>query len=109
MTARGSTQAQLDAMNSRIDALAKQLADDLTVRTENHAMLSQLHSALMVPQPGQDGKSLLGRMADVTVDIESGKRSTDNLIGIARRLAAVGAFIAVLAASLKFGEWPSNK
>ena len=104
MTARLNTQAQLDAMKLRIDALAVQVANDAEVRSENHAMLSSLHAALMVPQPGQDGKGLLERMAEVTVDIESGKRTANSIVVLAKWFAAIGAVVG-LVTSIKLGFW----
>ena len=104
MTTRGSTQAQLDAMTLRIDALAVQVAEDTKVRGENHAMLSSLHSALMVAQPGQDGKALLERMAEVTVDIESGKRTANSIVVLAKWFAAIGAVVGLFT-SIKLGFW----
>ena len=104
MTVRQSAQAQLDAMKARIDGLAKQVAEDAAVRSENHAMLSSLHAALMVPQPGQDGKGLLERMAEVTVDIESGKRTANSIVVLAKWFAAIGAVVGLFA-SIKLGFW----
>lgn len=104
MTARPSVQAQIDAMNARIDKVARQVEEDAKVRLENHAMLSSLHAALMVPQPGQDGKGLLERMAEVTVDIESGKRTADSMVSLAKWFAALGTIVGLFA-SIKFGFW----
>jgi ribosome-interacting GTPase 1 len=104
MTPRPNTQAQIDAIKADMAALKKQVEADAKVRDENHVMLSALHQALMVPAPGQDGKSLLERMADVTVDIESGQRTATNMIAVARWLAAIAAALAALAAAVKFGQ-----
>lgn len=97
--AKPSLQEQIDAINARLDA-----GD--AMRLDTHDKVSALYDALMKPQLGQGTKSLVERMAEVTVDIESGKRATDNLIGIAKRLVAVAAFVAALAAFLKFGQFP---
>ncbi len=97
--ARPSLQDQIDALTARIEAGER-------MRNETHKMVSDMHRALMEPQLGQGSKSLVERMAEVTVDIESGKRATDNLIAIAKRLVAVAAFVAAIAAFLKFGQMP---
>ena len=103
MTPRStSLQDQIDALTARVEAGEK-------MRKETHAMVADMHRALMEPQLGQGDKSLVERMASVTVDIESGKRATDNLIAIAKRLVAVAAFIAMLAAFLKFGQIPGGE
>jgi orotate phosphoribosyltransferase-like protein len=94
-----SLQDQIDALTARIEAGEK-------MRNETHQMVADMHRALMEPQLGQGSKSLVERMAEVTVDIESGKRTADNVIGIAKSLVAVAAFIAALAAFLKFGQIP---
>lgn len=86
-------QAQIDELKRRMD-----VAD--LMRTDSHKMLAELHQALMVPQYGHGEKSLLERMADVTVAIESGDRAAESLTKWARRLAFVGAIIAAIGAVL---------
>lgn len=97
--AKPSLQDQIDALTARIEAGEK-------MRNETHKMVAALHEALMKPQLGQGDKSLLQRMAEVTVDMESGKRTADNLIALGRRLVAIAAFVAAIAAFLKFGQIP---
>lgn len=108
-----SLQDQIDALATTTAALAKRMEASEAMRNDTHKMVGQvqskvddMHRALMEPQLGQGDKSLVERMAAVTVDIESGKRTTDNLIAIARRMVAVAAFIAAIAAFLKFGQMP---
>ncbi len=86
-------QVQIDELKRRMD-----VAD--LMRTDSHKMLAELHQALMVPQYGHGEKSLLERMADVTVAIESGDRAAESLTKWARRLAFVGAIIAAIGAVL---------
>lgn len=86
-------QAQIDELKRRMD-----VAD--LMRTDSHKMLAELHQALMVPQYGHGEKSLLERMADVTVAIESGDRAAESLTKWARRLAFIGAIIAAIGAVL---------
>lgn len=104
--ARPSLQEQIDALTAANEALTAQIEAGEKMRNETHKMVADMHRALMEPQLGQGDKSLVERMAEVTVDIESGKRATDNLIAIARRLVAVAAFVAAIAAFLKFGQMP---
>lgn len=82
-------QAQIDELRRRMD-----VAD--LMRTDSHKMLAELHQALMVPQYGQGDKSLLERMAEVTVAIESGDRAAESLTKWARRLAFVGGLLLLL-------------
>lgn len=95
---RGPTRQEFDALAAKVDA-------GEVMRSDTHKMVAVMYHALMEPQIGQGSASLVERMAAVTVDIESGKRTTDNLISIARRLVAVAAIVAGLAALLKFGVW----
>jgi hypothetical protein len=80
------------------------------MRKDTHQMVADMHAALMEPpafDPNQ--KSLVARMADVTVEIESGKRTAENVLSIAKWLVAVAAAVAVLAAVLKIGHWPNKE
>lgn len=97
-----SLQDQIDALTTRIEAGEK-------MRNDTHKMVADMHRALMEPQLGQGDKSMVERIATVVVDIESGQRTTDNLIAIAKRLVAVATFIAAIAAFLKFGSFPESK
>ncbi|MFN7224427.1 MAG: hypothetical protein ACK4MS_10450 [Paracoccaceae bacterium] len=87
----------------RSAANAAKVASESATKTagETHDMVQSIHNKLMQPQPGQK-LSLLDRMASVTIDIESGKR-TGQII-----MALVGFAIAV-AALLKWGHLPSGK
>ena len=95
-------QQQITALEKRMDAADK-------TREDTHTMVADMHRALMEPQIGQGDKSLVERMAAVTVDIESGKRTSDNHIAIARRMVWLASILAALAALLKFGQWPEAK
>ena len=64
--------------------------DDILARIDaQSAKIDAMYNALMVTQPGQS-KSLLERMATVTVAIEGGQSTGRILIWIAGVLAAVG-------------------
>ena len=95
---RGPSRQEFDALAAKVDA-------GEIMRNDTHNMVAVMFRALMEPQIGQGDKSLIERMAAVTVDIESGRRTTDNLISIARRLVAVAAIVASLAAAIKLGVW----
>lgn len=96
---RPSVQQQIDALASRMDAADK-------TREDTHTMVADMHQALMVPQYGQGDRSLLERMADVTVAIESGDRATESLIKWLKRLAFVGTALGALGALfLKLEFW----
>lgn len=101
------SQAQIiAALTARTDALEKRQDAADKMRGETYQMVADMHQALMTPQYGQGEKSLLERMAEVTVDIESGRRTTDNLIGLAKRFAYIGAFMALVGGILlKLGLW----
>lgn len=73
------TNAQID---SRVHALEHTVED-------MHSMMTELYQGLMVPQPGQ-GSSLLNRMAKVTIDIESGERTSDRAVNMAQKLITLG-------------------
>lgn len=90
---RPSVQQQIDALASRMDAADR-------TREDTHTMVADMHQALMVPQYGHGDKSLLERMADVTVAIESGDRAAENLTKWAKRLAFVGTGLGVIGAFL---------
>jgi hypothetical protein len=104
--AKPSLQDQIDALTAMNEALTARIEAGEKMRNETHKMVSDMHRALMEPQLGQGDKSMVERIAKVVVDIESGQRTTDNLIAIAKRLVAVTAFLAAIAAFLKFGQVP---
>lgn len=56
---------------------------------ETQKLVKELHDALMLPQPGQ-GKSLLERMASVTIGVESGTRTVRFVLLVLALLAAIG-------------------
>lgn len=64
---------------------------------ETHDKVADIHKALMQPSPGQE-KSLLDRMALVTINVESGGRVAAIMVKIAAVLAAIGAVWAMITA-----------
>jgi hypothetical protein len=91
-----------------VAAAARLVADAETMRVQTFKMVHDMHQALMEPQIGHGDKPLLQRMAEVTVEIESGKKTADAVLYAARWLVAVAAFVATVAAFLKFGIWPQE-
>ena len=75
-----------DVSRAEFDELQKSQA-------ETHAMVADMHRALMVAQPGHT-KSLVDRMAEVTIRVETGDRVMSLTIRVAAFLAAVGAIAA---------------
>lgn len=89
------TRAELDEFMSRLEDLEAQGKLAASERTETLKLVSSIHSALMEPSPGQN-RSLLDRMAAVTINIESGERVTALIVRLAGVLAAAGAILAAL-------------
>ena len=85
--------AELEVMQAEIRQLKQ-------MQSETHDMMKDMHKALMHPYPGHD-KSLLDRMATVTINVESGGRVSIIVIKIAALLAAIGA----LWAAVTSGVW----
>jgi hypothetical protein len=91
-------QQQIDALSARIEAGEK-------MSNDTHKMVADMHRALMEPQLGHGDKSLVERMADVTVEIESGKRTADGVLTVAKWLVGVAAAVTALGTLVKFGIW----
>ncbi len=67
--------------------------------------VADLHRALVEPQPGHS-RSLLDRMAEVTIAIESGDRTMRTLLRLAQFVAAAGAVVGTFWAAVRFGASP---
>ena len=93
---RSQTPAQVaaDAMLKAEEAVA------LNVKT--HKLVSDLHAALMEPQAGYD-RSLLDRMAAVTISIESGDRTLKTVVKFAQIVGAIGVIVGGFYAAVRFG------
>lgn len=96
---RDILQDQIDRLGTSLTKAEEKVAElhlqSVRLQASVDAMARQqdeLYEALMHPQPGQE-KSLLARMANVTLDIESGKRTAKMLIAFATTLAALGAAV----------------
>lgn len=106
-------QTQIDALKDQLEALRDQVSalerrQDVAdlMRVDTHKMVSELHLALMTPQLGQGDKSMLQRIADVTVAVETGDRAAESLVKWLKRVAAIGAFLIAVGAYLsKIGFW----
>ncbi len=78
-----------------VEEIKSELAD-------TRAMVKDLHDALMVAQPGQE-KSLLERMATVTLNVESGARTMRTFGAGARTATLILALLAAIGISFRFG------
>jgi len=58
-------------------------------QAEMQALVTEIHDALMKPQPGQS-QSLLDRMAAVTNGVEGGTHTAKMVMGVLAFLAALG-------------------
>lgn len=85
---RAVTRAEFDELKRAVEAQS-------AATKETHDKVSDIHKALMLPSPGQS-KSLLDRMATVTISVESGGRVAGMTVKLAGLLAAIGAVWAIL-------------
>lgn len=83
MALKPVTREEFDALYSRVEEAQQ-------VSRQTNGLVKELHAALMEPQPGHD-KSLLDRMAFVTIQIESGDRVAHWVLRIGGLVAAIGA------------------
>ena len=97
------TQRQPAVTRAEFEALQAEIEQDREVRAETHALVIELHTALMKPAPGQD-HSLLHRMAVVTISAETGQAVGNRLIRMAKIVSAVGAICAGALALVGFGH-----
>lgn len=103
-------QAQIDALKDQLEALERRQDVADLMRVDTHKMVSELHLALMTPQLGQGDKSMLQRIADVTVAYETGDRAAEALVKWLKRLTVVGAFLVAVGtylAKLEFWKGPT--
>ena len=99
---------RVGALESEQIAFREQLVAGEQMRADTHKMVAEMYGALMRPQIGHGEKSLVERMAEVTVDIESGKRTADNVLSIAKWLVAIAGNLAAVAALMKLGQIPKE-
>lgn len=64
-----------------------------TQQEDTHAMVKELHDALVHPQPGHD-KSLIDRMALTTIYLESGRKAGALILWGAGILSAIAGAVA---------------
>ena len=72
---------------------------------EMKEMVKDLHSALLVPQPGHE-KSLLNRMATVTIAIESGDNAGKVIVRVAQIIVAIGTVVSAVWIWRNTGQGP---
>ena len=74
----------------------------LALSVDTNAKVSALHRLLMEPQPGHE-KSLIERVAAVTIAAETGTAAGDKIVRWAKIIAAIGTVCAAIVAALRFG------
>lgn len=89
------TRAEVDLLTKAVSDMRAELLDARKSTADTHTMVQSLHQALLRPSPGQE-RSLLDRMAEVTINIESGGQVSGLLIKLAATLAAVGSIWAAV-------------
>lgn len=99
-----ATQAQrLADLEARQDRLEHRQDEADAMRIDTHTKVSDLHRALMEVQFGHDQKSMIERIAAVTIEIESGKLVGKRIVFLAQVCAAVGVVAAFAYAAVNFG------
>lgn len=99
-------QQQIDALRAEVAALKDRQDKADKMREQTHTMVAGMYHALMEPQLGQGDKSLIERMAEVTVDIEAGQRTANNLLGALKWLSGLILAAGVIYAAWKTGQQP---
>ena len=97
--------AEIEKLRAEHSATQAAAQDAQAAAQETHDKVAAIHKALMVPQPGQT-RSLLDRMAAVTISIESGERVGNWIVRGARVIAALGVIVAAFYAIVRFGHPP---
>lgn len=92
-------------MALQIETMERRVVQADTDRAEMMRMITELHDALMKPQPGH-GLPLLERMAAVTIAAETGKAAGERVIWWAKVVAAFGAIASGFYAAVRFGHPP---
>jgi hypothetical protein len=101
-------QQQIDALKAEVAALKDRQDKADTMREQTHAMVGHvqskvddMHQALMEPPPfDPDQKSLIARMVEITVNIEAGQRTANNVLGALKWLSGL-----ILAAGIIYAAW----
>jgi hypothetical protein len=90
------TQAQrIELLEREIEEMKAAMQAHFAKSQETHDMVRRLTEKLMIPQPGHD-KSLLDRMASVTIDLERGKWGALLLRWVLGTIIAIGGTIAAV-------------
>ena len=84
----------------KVAAMERRVAQADADRAEMMRMLTELHDAMMKPQPGYE-KSLLQRMAAVAIASEQGKAAGERIIWWGKVIGASGAILAGLYAAIR--------
>lgn len=84
----------------KVQAMEKRVAQADKDRAEMMRMLTELHDAMMKPQPGYE-KSLLDRMAAVAIASEQGKAAGERVIWWGKVIAAASAILVGVYAAIR--------
>lgn len=103
-------QLQINALREQLQELERRQGVADLMRADTHKMLAEIHQLLMVPQPGNDGRNLLERMATVTTAIEAGDRAAETLTKWLKRVTAVGVLVIAIGAFIaKIEIWKGTQ
>jgi hypothetical protein len=101
-------QQQIDALKAEVAALKTRQDKADTMREQTHTMVAGMYQALMEPQIGHGDKNLVERMAEVTVNIEAGQRTANNVLGALKWLSGLILAAGVIYAAWKTGHQPKG-
>ncbi len=93
-------EALRDELREDLAAVAARADQAKAISADTNAKVNELHAALMQPSPGQS-RALLDRMAEATINLESGTR-------VGRILVWLAAVVGAGAVLLKLGAWPNH-
>ena len=94
--------SEVAGMKAQVAQLESRLTEESKLRIDTHEKVTAMFNALMLPQWGHGDKSLLERMADVTVNFESGVKTGDNMLQFFKYVGVLAVVGGVLAALSKF-------
>ena len=86
----------------RVDAMEAQQAATAKAAKITADMVQEIHDALMKRTPGHDA-SFLDRATELLLNVESGSRLFNWVLGAGKIVIAIGAIVAAWVALVKFG------
>lgn len=90
-----TTTQRLEAVEARLAQIESRAMLAEKSQKETHDMVSQLHGAFMIAQPGHD-RNLLDRMASVAIKVERGSWGLSLILWMAGGVGALSAAWAIL-------------